>query len=448
MLVKDTPHEDNEVPVPAHHRSKRVRKLLDPALPREVIRHELPESEHVCPRDGTLLTEIGVEASEQLDIVSAKVRVIRHERIKYACPCCGQAVRTAPAPVKLLPKSLLTENALAWVITSKYQDGLPLYRPAALFGPLGGELSRHTLAHHVVHAGAAVQPVINLLRDHLLDAGLIFGDETEVQVPKAAGRHARNKSYLWAQMSGTDPPIRLFTYAPSRSAKTALMLYNGAKGGALITDGYEPYAAVAHAYGLVHLGCWDHARRAFVEAERAMPKANRSPEHLATQCIALIGELYAVEARWRDTEAAAQTAAERLRLRQCDSKPILARIEALLQANLPDVLPRSLLGRALHYLAGQWPKLVRFVDDGLYPIDNIPCENALRPFVIGRRNWLFCGTVAGAHASANLYSLIETAKANRIEPYHYLRALFAQLPHARTVDDVEVLLPWNLKLGN
>ncbi|MGI0064788.1 MAG: IS66 family transposase, partial [Nitrosopumilaceae archaeon] len=209
------------VQVPAHVRAKRGRKPLDPALPREVIRHELPEAERVCAHDGARLEAIGVEASEQLDIVPARIRVIRHERVKYACPCCDQGMRTAAVPARLLPKSLLTEKALAWVITAKYQDSLPLYRQAALLGRLGGDLSRNTLAASVVRVGEAVQPIVNLLRDQLLESDLIHGDETELQVLKEPGRAAQTKSYLWAQMSATGPPIRLFSYRDSRSAKTA-----------------------------------------------------------------------------------------------------------------------------------------------------------------------------------------------------------------------------------
>jgi transposase len=291
-----------KVQVPAHERAKRGRKPLDPALPREVIRYELPEGERVCPHDGSALKEIGVEASEQLDIIPLQVRVIRHERVKYACSCCSGTVRTAPAPAKLLPRGLLTENALAWVITAKYQDALPLYRQAALMGRFGGEIARNTLAHSVVQVGRAVQPLINLLRDHLLDADLVHGDETELQVLKEDGRPAQRKSYLWAQMSGCGPPVRLFTYAPSRSAKTAVELYAGARG-ALMTDGYEPYDTVASVNGLVHLGCMAHARRYLVEAEAALPKATRPPDHPAPQMLAVIGELYGIEARWRGRPA-------------------------------------------------------------------------------------------------------------------------------------------------
>ena len=180
-------------------------------------------------------------------------------------------------------------------------------------------------------------------------------------------------------------------------------------------------------------------RRYFVEAETAIPKVARGSASLATPFIAAIGELYAIEAKAKDLSAE-----QRGQQRHQFSKPVLAKIEGLLIQHLHGVTPGSLLGKALHYLSSQWSKLIRFVENGAWPIDNNPCENAIRPFVVGRRNWLFCDTVAGAQASANLYSLIETCKANGIEPYTYLVELFRQLPLAKTVEDFEALLPWQL----
>lgn len=433
------------------NKPKRGRKPLDAALPRQIERHELPASERICPHDGATLVEIGVEASEQIEIIPQQVRVIRHERVKYACPCCDGSLRLAAKPAQIIPKGLLTAGALAWVITAKYEDGLPLYRQAALLGRFGGtDLSRNTLAASVVRVGQAVQPVINLLRDQLLDSPLVFGDETRVQVLKEPGRAPQTQSFMWAQMtdgsglSGSGPPIRLFAYSPSRSAAAAMPLFEGLRpGSVLMSDGYEVYSQIARLHQLVHLGCWAHCRRYFVEAFDALPKAARTPEQPAAQFIALIGELYAVEARARECNL---DAAGRLRERQQFSVPVLARIEALLLAHLHAVVPGSLLGKALHYLSAQWPKLSRFVTDGSFPIDNNPCENAIRPFVVGRRNWLFADTVSGANASANLYSLLQTCKANRIEPFRYLAALFKALPLAQTADDYEALLPWNIAL--
>ena len=429
-----------EIEIPAHMRKKRGRKPLDPHLPRDIIRHELPESDRVCAHDGSTLVEIGVEISEQLDIIPQQVRVIQHQRVKYACPCCDQGIKVTPAPARIIPKGLLTESALAWVVTSKYMDALPLYRQAALLGRFGGDLSRSTLAASIMRVGEAVQPIINLLRDHLLDAELIHADETTIQVLKEPGKKAQTKSYLWAQVTGSGPPIRLFGYASGRGACHANLLYAGIRqGAALMSDGYEVYGGIAKTQDLVHLGCWAHCRRYFVEAEAVIPKAARTPEQLATRFIAAIGELYAVESKARD-----KSAAERQRLRDEQSRPVLQRIEALLLNHLHAVVPGSLLGKALHYLSAQWPKLSRYVENGAWPIDNNLCENAIRPFVVGRRNWLFADTVAGAHASANLYSIIETCKANGIDPYAYLVSLFRKLPIAQTADDFESLLPWHL----
>ena len=445
--------DEKAIAAPGHKRAKRGRKPLDPALPREVVRHELPEAERVCPHDGTALQEIGVEASEQLDIIPQQVRVIRHERVKYACPCCDGALRLAAKPGQVIPKGLFSEGLLAWVITSKYMDGLPLYRQAALLGRFGGsDISRNTMAASVVRVGQAVQPVINLLRDLMLDAPLIFGDETQIQVLKEAGKSAQSKSYMWVQMTegsgpeGTGPPIRLFAYSPSRSTEAAQHLYAGVREGAvLITDGYEVYNRIAQAHRLVHLGCWAHCRRYFNDALQVLPKNKRGADQLPAQFIELIAKMYRVEARAKEQQLDTHSLKQ---LRQEHSVPVLDKIEALLLANVHAVLPGSLLGKALHYLSSQWSKLKLFVEDASHPIDNNPCENSIRPFVIGRRNWLFADTVAGANASANLYSLLQTCKVNGVDGYRYLRALLVALPGAKTIEDYEALLPWRIALAD
>jgi transposase len=448
----EEPADEQTSSVAAHTRKvKRGRKPLDPALPREVVRHELPQDQRVCPHDGQPLREIGVEASEQLDIVPQQVRVIRHERVKYACPCCDGTIRLAARPAQVIPKGLFTESALAWIATSKYLDGLPLYRQAVLLGRFGGtDISRNTLAASIVRIGQAAQPVVNLMRDELLDSPLIFGDETELQVLKEPGRSAQAKSYMWAQMTdgsgcdGQGPPIRLFAYAPSRSTKTARELYAGIRQGAvLMSDGYDAYNAIADEHRLVHLACWVHCRRYFYDALQALPKDKRGPDQLSARFIELIGKLYHIEAQATRDGA---DILERGRRRQAHSAPVLGDIEALLLANLHAVLPASLLGKALHYLASQWPKLKRFVEDGRYSLDNNAQENAIRPFCVGRRNWLFADTVDGAHASANLYSLLQTCQVNGIDSWRYLRALLVALPQARTVEDYAALLPWRIDL--
>ena len=243
---------------------------------------------------------------------------------------------------------------------------------------------------------------------------------------------------------GTGPPIRLFGYAPSRSTSAAQILYAGMRPGAvLMSDGYATYDQLAQTHKLVHLACWAHCRRAFNDALQALPKTARTPDQLAAKFIALIGQLYKVESVARERTLSDNDLLEQ---RKIHSVPVLAKIEALLLANLHAVLPGSLLGKALHYLSGQWSKLSVYVTNGAYPIDNNVCENSIRPFVIGRRNWLFADTVAGANASANLYSLLQTCIVNGIDGYRYLRALLVALPSAQTADDYEALLPWSIDM--
>ncbi len=257
---------------------------------------------------------------------------------------------------------------------------------------------------------------------------------------KEPGRRPQAKSYLWAQINGSGPPVRMFSYSPGRGAQHAQKLYAGVQPGTvLMTDGYELYNGIAHDHQLVHLGCWTHVRRGFIKAEESVPEAARSPDLLAKRFVMLIGKLFAAEAR-----SAKWTPERRQRLRTRYSARVLAIIERILVEHLPGIVPSSLLGKALQYMGGQWPKLVRYVESGNWPISNNLCENAIRPFVVGRKGWLFSDTVAGAQASANLYSLVETCKANGVEPYRYLVWLFTRLPLAATADDYADLMPWSM----
>ncbi|WP_455285995.1 IS66 family transposase [Cupriavidus necator] len=443
-LASNAPPAQEDMPgtqVGAHTRKKRGhRKPLDPHLPREVVRHDLPESERFCANDGQALVEIGVEISEQLDVIPEQVRVIQHQRVKRACPCCDLGIKVTPAPPRIIPRGLFTESALAWIATGKYQFGMPLYRQAGLLRRFGGDISSNTIAASMVRVGLAAQPVINLMRDEVLDAELIHCDETTFQVLKEKGRRPQTKSHLWAMMTGSGPAIRLFTYTPGRGSQQGRPLFEGVrKGAALMTDGYSLYNGIAHDHQLIHLGCWTHVRRGFVKAEDSVPKAARTSDLLATRFIRLIGKLYAAEARGADWMAE-----RRQRLRRRYSTRVLGAIRQLMLEQMPAVVPGSLLGKALNYMHGQWPKLVRYVENGNWPISNNPCENAIRPFCVGRRSWLFSDTVDGANASANLYSLVETCKANGIDPYRYLHWLFQGLPLAKTVDDYDSLLPWKM----
>ena len=428
---------DDHVTVAPYTRKKRGRKPLPETLARVDVVHELPEAERHCPHDGAVLEEIGEQVSEQLDIVPAKIQVLRHIRKKYACPC-GQCIKTAPLPAQPIPKSLASPGLLAHVTVSKYQDALPLYRQEQILKRIGVDIPRATLANWMIRTGTLVQPLINLLRDRLLGYDVVQMDETTVQVLKEPGKTAQSKSYLWVQRGG--PPaarVILFDYDPSRGQGVPKRLLDGFTG-YLQTDGYEGYNAVVAGNALRQVGCWAHARRKFDEAVKAQGKKKRTGR--AWRALSLIQKLYRIE-----REAHEMTPAQRLAQRQDRSCPIIDELRTWLDETLPQVPPTSTTGKALYYLNEQWSKLIRYLEDGRLEIDNNRVENAIRPFVVGRKNWLFSDSVTGVKASANLYSLIETAKANGLEPYAYLRYVFTELPKADTVEAIEALLPGNLE---
>ena len=435
----DEAEVDETVEVPAHTRKKRGRKPLPDSLPRVEVIHEIPEEQRHCPHDGQVLAEINQVVSEQLDIIPAQIRVIRHIRKQYACSC-GQCIQTAPLPGQPIPKSMASPGLLAHIAVSKYQDALPLYRQEQILQRIGVTIPRATLANWMIRTGQLVQPLINLLRDRLLAYDIVQMDETTVQVLKEPGKTAQSKSYLWLQRGGPpDESVILFDYDPSRSQTVPKNLLEGFAG-YLQADGYSGYNGVVAEGGLVHVGCMAHARRKFSDAVKGQGK-NKHPGK-AQQGLAWIQKLYRVE---KQARAQQLSAAERKAYRQKVAKPTLDKLRTWLDTSLPRVPPGTLTGKALNYLHNEWPKLIRYLDDGRLEIDNNLAENAIRPFVIGRKNWIFSDSVHGVKASANLYSLVESAKANGLEPYQYLREVFTALPQAETVEAIENLLPWALK---
>ncbi len=426
--------------VAEHTRVKKTgRKALPATLPRIDVVHELSESERVCDTDGNPLTEIGDVISEQLDIIPAKIQVIRHIRKKYACSC-GACIKTAPLPKQPIPKSIASPGLLAHIGVSKYQDGLPLYRQETIVQRIGVTIPRATMANWMIHCGILIQSLINLCRDHLLSSDIIYMDETTVQVLNEPDKKPQSKSYLWVQRGGPpDKPVILFDYDPGRSQTVPLRLLEGFQG-ALQTDGYAGYNAVVAQNNLIHLGCLAHARRKFTEVIKAQGKNKNKKTGKAQRALHFIQKLYKIEKSLKTV-----TVDERFKIRQALAVPVLNQCRTWLDDVLPSVPPKTTLGKALIYLNNEWPKLSRYVNDGRYRIDNNLAENAIRPFVVGRKNWLFSQSVKGVKASANLYSLIETAKANGLEPYAYLRFVFTHLPRAASIEHVEALLPWNVK---
>ena len=417
----------------AKARGKRAR--LPAELPRVDIVHELPEDQRVCAC-GTPMLEIGEEISEQLDIVPMKIQVLRHIRKRYACPEGDQPPVSAPMPAQPIPKSNASPELIAMLLTVKYVDGLPLARFEKVLARHDVAIPRQTLARWVIAAAKVLQPVHNLIRDQLFDGRILHLDETTVQVLKEPGRPASSLSYMWVQTGGPpDKPVVIYDYDPSRSGEVPQRLLAGFQG-FLMTDGYEGYNALAKTHGIEHQTCWAHCRRGFIEAQRVQPKGKSGR---ADEALRLIGKLYRIERELKNAKIT-----ERFLGRRAHSVAVLEDLRQWLDKALPAVTPKSALGKALAYMNHYWPKLIRYVEWGDTPIDNNRAENAIRPFVIGRKAWLFSDTPAGAHASALIYSLIETARANRVEPCTWLGQLLRAVPGAKSVEDIESLLPWNL----
>ena len=426
--------EESEEEVVTSIKRRGKRKPLPAELPRIEVIHELPEHELTCVC-GCRKHAIGEEVSEQLEIVPMQIRVIKHVRKVYGCRDCETAPVTADKPAQLIEKSMASPSVLAMLLTTKYVDGLPLHRFEKVLGRHGIDIPRQTLARWVIQCGEHFQPLLNLMRDSLLGSRVIHCDETRLQVLKEPDRQPSSQSWMWVQTGGPpDKPVILFDYTTSRAQEVPSRLLEGYRG-YLMTDDYAGYNALGAQAGIERLGCWAHARRKFVEAQKVQPKGKTGRADIALN---LINKLYGIE---RDLKCFNDDHRKTGRCEQ--SLPVLGQLKTWIEKTQPQVTAQNTLGRAISYLANNWNKLERYIEEGYLPIDNNAAERAIRPFVIGRKNWLFSDTPKGAKASAQLYSLVETAKANGQEPYAWLRHALERLPMATSVKDYEALLPWN-----
>ena len=433
---KEDDSEEDTTTVGSYKRRKGGRRTLPDHYPRIEVFHTLESSDCQCDHCLGELTEMGEKISEQIDLIPMTVRVIRHIRKTYHCPSCEGGIKTAPLSAQPIPGSIASPGTLAHLAVNKYINGMPLYRQEAEFKRLDIPLTRSTLATWMIKAGLLIQPLINLLREVMLDHDVLQMDETRCQVLKEPGKTPQSRSYMWIQRGGPPGrPIILFDYAPTRSQEVPVELL-GDYAGYLQIDGYEGYNKVCKQNEIIPLGCMAHVRRKFDQALKAQGSLKARKASLAQQALQRIQLLYRIE-----KQAKGVSDQQRTELRQSRVVPVLDGLRQWLDQHLLMVVKQSALGKAMHYMDKQWPRLTVYTEDGRLNIDNNLCENAIRPFVIGRKNHLFSDTVSGAKASANLYSLIETAKANGLEPYAYLQQVFTELPRATTVEEIEVLLP-------
>ncbi len=424
--------DDESVTIPGHERKRGKRLKLPPSLPRVDVVIDIENK--ICPNDGEQYKCIGEEVSEKLEIIPAKVRVIRTIRKKYACPAC-ELMTEAAAPPEMIPKSNASASVLAYIATAKYVDALPLYRQEAIFKRIGLDLSRQTMARWMIQVGDKIAPLITLLREELLKSHYLHMDETVVQVLKEDGKKAQTTSYMWVQARSGPSPIILYHYAKNRSGSNAHDLLDDYHG-ALQVDGYDGYASVISKNEITRLGCWAHARRKFFDAFKSS-----SGNSIGKQGLVLFKKLYEIEDEIKESSTE-----NRFYVRLTRSIPLTREFEDWLKVQSQKVNPESLAGKALKYALNEWSFLMNCFSSGDFSIDNNYIESHIRPFTIGRKNWMFSVKPEGATASANLYSLVETAKANGIDPFDYLNKVFTKLPQAQTENDFLELLP--VKIAN
>ena len=437
--------EEQTTTIGSHERKKPGRKPIDEHLPRVNILHDIAEGERHCAC-GHELERFSEEVSERIQVIPEQMYVERHIRPKYACKYCEgsgdeqkPAVRIAPAPASMIPGSIVTAGLLAFVLVNKFVDHLPFYRQEARFERLGMHLSRQDMSNWAMAAAKKLEPLIELYRQRIRGGPVMQMDETPVQVLDEPERKNTTKSYMWLARGGpAGAPVCLYHYEPTRGLvypAEFLKDYTGY----LQADGYEVYDRVAAAEpGITLVGCWAHARRKFHEAVTASKKAGAAREGLER-----IRKLYRIEEDLR----AGQLEPEQFTARRREhAEPVLESLRNWLANKSETVVPSSLLGKAVGYTLSQWEKLARYLDHPELTPDNNAAENAIRPFVLGRKNWLFSGSPRGADASCALYSIIETGKMNGLNPFAYLHYIFTRAPLIADSTEWEELLPENLNI--
>ena len=398
--------------------------------------------------------KMGEDVRSELKIVPAQVTVVDHVKFKYGCRNCEKnnetaPIVTAPAPNPVIKRGNASASSMAYVMTAKFVDGVPLYRQEAHLSRLGLEISRSVLSTWMIK-GSELLEVIYVAAHHILiDQEILHADETTLQVLNEPGRSAETNSYMWLYRTGRDAPqqIILYEYQETRAGVHPKNFLSGFKG-YIHVDGYSGYDCleqskkVGEPPDIKLCSCWSHFRRKADEALRGLHPDKRHNSR-AKELLDRINQLFAIERKLVDSTPEARQIA-----RQEQSRPIVDDLFKWLNEVKNEILPKSLLGTAVTYGLNQWNKLTRFFEDGRIELSNNLAERSVKPFVIGRKNFLFCNTPSGAKASAIIYSIIEMAKANGLNPYAYLVYLFERLPNMDTtnVAAIDELLPWNVNL--
>ena len=430
-----TPEEEIEVPAHTRKTNRGKRKPLPEGLERVRIEYKLDAADLIGP-DGEQYIKIGESISEQLDIVPAEVRVLQHVRFKYAVKGKEElGVKTAPITNQAIPKSIASSGLLAHIAQAKYCHHLPLYRQEMIWRSLDVFIPRNSMCRWMLDLGEKCTPIVEELLEQIKSQRHLHVDETTVTVindnNKKEGKPSHN-GYMWVY---TNDEAVVYDYQSSREGIHPFVKLDDFYG-YIQTDAYAGYNQLFKEGERVSVGCWAHARRKFTDVLKSLSKKRKNTH--AEGIIKMIGKLYKIEKFCLENQL---THDEKKRYRLEKSKPILDKIKKHLEELQPKTPPQGLLGKAAAYTLNNWAQLTNYLKDGCIPIDNNPAERKIRPFTIGRRNWTFCGNTKGAEASANLYSLIESAKLYNLKVFDYLKFVFENAATAESAKDFESLTP-------
>jgi transposase len=413
-------------------KGKNGRRRLPDFLERQIKTYDIPEVEKQCGDCCNILKCIGQETSEQLEFMPAKLYVKQHVRLKYACPCCKGNVVIAEGPSHPIDKGLAGPNLLAEVIVSKYGDHLPLYRQQQRWLRLGMDLPRSTLCDWILQSADILAPLVVVMREDLLLQKSLHSDDTPVPVLAKGKTHTGR---LWVYLSGRNQSLActVYVYTESRNQKGPKEFLKNFIG-YLHADAYAGYDNLYGSGDIIELACWAHARRKFYD----VAESAKGPT-LANEALVFIGKLYDIERQINE-----MTTEERYYYRRRHSKPLLKKFKRWLNRQQEIVLPKSPISQAIAYTCNHWRAFNNFLGYGDASIDNNKAERAIKPLVIGRRNWLFAGSHRGAKSAAILYSLVETCKQNHINPSIYFADVLQRLPN-HLMKNIRELLPYNWK---
>lgn len=432
---EESPTETTETITYTRNKKGTGRKPLPKSLPYIETIHDLSEAEKQCSC-GCTLTHIRDEITEQLDVVPQMTFRVVHIRKQYACKGCSDTMKLAKLPKQPLDKSIATPGLLAAVIDSKFNRHMPLYRQEAMFDEAGVSITRGTLSNWLIHSANVLTPLVKLMEADIHQYDIAFADETTVQVLKEKGRLPTQKSYMWLFIGG--PPSKrafVYQYHPTRAHQIPMEFFADFNG-YLHADCYQAYVALNRRDSLVHVACFAHARRYFVDVVKSSKKKG-----LAHQVVELMDKLYKIE---RELKENSSSPAVIFMTRIKKSKLLLDTIKTLLDEAQLKVPSKSPLGTAIFYTLNHWEALNAYLYDGRLEIDNNRAERSIKPFVIGRKNWLFHGNDIGAQAGSILFSLIETCKQNQIEVFSWLKYVLSNIHQAQTMEQLEKLLPYNI----